>query len=59
MVGTHTEAVLNKQTKPELVQLLLNSQANIGVQIFTLITQFKELNNYFKKLEADVVKNVN
>ena len=59
MAGTHTEAVLNKQTKPELVQLLLNSQANIGVQIFTLITQFKELNNYFKKLEADVVKNVN
>ena len=61
MAGTHTEAVLNKLTKPELVQLLLNTEANMGAQISTLTAEVKDLSSYLKKLEADVaiVKNVN
>ena len=61
MGGTHTEAVLKKLTKPELVQLFLNSEANMGAQISTLTAEVKELSSYLKKLEADVaiVKNVN
>ena len=61
MAGSHTEAVLNKLTKPELVQLLLNTKANMGAQISTLTAEVKDLSSYLKKLEADVaiVKNVN
>ena len=61
MAGTHTEAVLNKLTKPELVQLLLNTEANVGAQISTLTAEVKELSSYLKKLEANVAiaKNVN
>ena len=61
MSGTHTEAVLNKLTKPELAQLLLNTEANMGAQISTITAEVKELRSYLKKLEADVaiVKNVN
>ena len=33
MAGTHTEAVLNKLSKPELVQIILNTEANLGLQI--------------------------
>ena len=33
MSGTHTEAVLNKLTKPELVKLLLKTEATLGAQI--------------------------
>ena len=61
MAETDTEAVINKLTKPQLVQLLFNTEANMGTQISTLTAKVKELNNYFKKLEADVatVKNGN
>ena len=61
MAGTHTETFLNKLTKPELVQLLLNTEANIEAQISTPTADVKELSSYLKKLEADVaiVKNVN
>ena len=61
MADTHTEAVLNKLTKLELVQLLLNTEANMGAQISSLTAEVKELSSYLKKLEADVaiVKNVN
>ena len=61
MGGTHTEAVLKKLTKPELVQFFLNSEANMGAQISTLTAEVKELSSYLKKLKADVVivKNVN
>ena len=33
MAGTHTKAVLNKLTKQELVQLFLNTEANMGSEI--------------------------
>ena len=63
MAGTHTEAVLSTLTKPEVVQLLLNTETNMGAQISTLIAEVKKLSRqaYSKKLEADVaiVKNVN
>ena len=61
MVGTHTEAILNKLRKPELVQLLLNTEANMGAHTATLTAEIKEINNRLNKLEADVAitKNVN
>ena len=33
MAGAHTQAVLNKLTKPELVQIILNTEASLGSQI--------------------------
>ena len=61
MAGTHTETFVNKLTKPELVQLLLITEANMGAQISTLTAEVKELSCYLKTFEADVaiVKNVN
>ena len=61
MAGTHAEAILNKLSKPELVQLLLNTEANMGAHIATLTAEIKEINNHLNKLEADVAvtKNVN
>ena len=61
MSGTHTEAVLNKLTKPELVKLLLKTEATLGSQITDLSKEIKDTLTYFKKLEADiaVVKTVN
>ena len=60
MAGAHTEAVLNKLSKPELVQIILNTEANLGSQIAKLTTEVKDLLAHSKKLEADVaiVKNV-
>ena len=61
MSGTHTEAVLNKLTKPELVQLLLKTEATLGSQITDLSKEIKDTLTYLKKLEADiaVVRTVN
>ena len=61
MSGTHTEAVLNKLTKPELVQLPLKTEATLGSQITELSKEIKYTLTYLKRLEADiaVVKNVN
>ena len=61
MATTHTEAVLNKLSKPELVQLVLQTKASLASQITNLATEVNELLGYFKKLEANLVvtKNVN
>ena len=61
MSGTHTEAVLNKLTKPELVQLLLKTEPTLGSQITDLSKDIKETLTYLTKLEADIaaVKTVN
>ena len=61
MAGAHPEAVLNKLSKPELVQIILNNEANMGSQIAKLTTEVKELLAHSIKLEADVavVRNVN
>ena len=49
MARTHTEGLLNKLTKPELVQVLLNTGANMRTQIFALTAEVKKLNNCLKK----------
>ena len=54
MSGTHTEAVLNKLTKPELVQLLLKTEATLGSQISDLSKEIKDTLTHLKKLEADI-----
>ena len=54
MAGAHTEAVLNKFRKPDLVQLILNTEANLGSQIAKLHTEVEDLLTHSKKLEADV-----
>ena len=61
MAGAHTEAVLNKLSKPELVQIILNTEANLGLQITKMTTEVKNLLAHSKKLEADVAiaRNVN
>ena len=61
MSGTHTEAVLNKLTKPEFVQLLLKTEATLDSQIFDLSKEIKDNLTHLKMLEEDisVVKIVN
>ena len=61
MDTTHNEAVLNKLSKSELVQLVLQTEARLASQITNLTTEVKNLLGYFKKLESDltVTKNVN
>ena len=49
MSGTHTEAVLNKLSKPELVQLLLKTEASLGSQITDLSKEIKDT-YLFKKV---------
>ena len=43
MAGAHTEAVLNKLSKLELLQIILNTEANLGPQISKLTTEVKDL----------------
>ena len=61
LAGAHTEAVLNKVSKPDLVQLILNTEANLRSQIAKLTIEVKDLLAYSKKLEAylAIVRNVN
>ena len=61
MARPHTKAVLNKLSKPELVQIILNTEANLGSQIAKVTTEVKDLLAHSKKLETDVaiVRNVN
>ena len=61
MAETHTEAISNKLSQPELVQLLLNIEGNMGVHIATETAEIKEINNHLNKPEADVAvtKNIN
>ena len=48
MAGAHTEAVLKKLSKPELVQIILNTEANLGSQIAKLTTEVKNLLDHTK-----------
>lgn len=54
MVETHTEVVLNKLGKPELVQLLLNNEDNMGSHIVASTAEIKKINNQLKKLQTHV-----
>ena len=55
MAGAHTWAVLNKLSKPEVVQIILNTEANLGSQITKLTTEVKNLLDHSKKLGAHMV----
>ena len=55
MSGTHAEAMLNKITKPELVQPHLKTEATLGLQITDLSKEIKDTLTYLKKLEVDTV----
>ena len=61
MAGAHTEAVLNKLRKPDLVEIILNTKANLVSQIAKLTAEVNNLLDHSKKLEADVAiaRNVN
>ena len=61
IAGGHTEAILNKLSKPELVQIIFNTEANLGSEITKLTIEVKDLLAHSKKLEVDVavVRNVN
>ena len=61
MAGAHTEAVLNKLSKLDLVQIILNTEAKLGSEIAKLTNEVKDLLDHSKKLEAGVaiVRNVN
>ena len=54
MAGAHTETVLNKLSQPDLVQLILTIETNLGSQIAKLTTEAKDLLDHSKKLEADL-----
>ena len=54
MSGTHTEAVLNKLAKPELIQLLLKAEATLASQIADLSKEVKDTVTHLKKTEADI-----
>ena len=43
MAVAQTEAVLNKPSKPDLVQLLLNTETNLRSQIAKLTTEVIDL----------------
>ena len=60
MTTNHIEAVLNKLSKYELVQLILQTEASLASQMANLTTEVKDPLGYFKRLEADlaVTKNV-
>ena len=61
MAGAYTEAVLNRLSQPDLVQMILNTGANLGQQIAKLTTEVKDLLGHSKKLGAYVaiIMNVN
>ena len=63
MAGAHREAVLSKLSKPDLVQIVLNTDCfkYLGSQIAKLTTEVKDLLDHSKRLEADeaIVRNVN
>lgn len=60
MTGTHTEAILNKLGEPELFQLLVNADSNMGAHIAMLTAEIKEIKNHLKtRADVALTKNVN
>ena len=60
MNGTHSETLLNSLIKPELMQLLLNTEANPSLKISNLSTKMNGMLGDFENFEWDkvAVKNV-
>ena len=48
MSGTHAEYVLNKLTKPELVQLFLKTEATLCSQVTDLAKEIKDSQSFQK-----------
>ena len=61
VAGAHIEAVLKKLSKPDLVQIIWNTEAHLRSQNAKLTTEVIDLLALSKKLEADVTifRNVN
>lgn len=59
MAATYTEIILNKLSKSELVQLVLQTEASLALQITNLKTKVKNLLGCFKKLEANLAVSEN
>ena len=61
MAGAYTQAILNELSKPDLVQIILNTEANLGSQFSKLTTEVKDFPEHSKKLEVEVAidRNVN
>ena len=61
MAGAHTEAFLNKISKPDHARLILSTEVNLGSQIVKLTTEVQDMLAHSKKLEKDfaIVSNVN
>ena len=54
MSSTYTEAVLKKLTKPELIDLLIKTEATQGTKITNLSKGVKDTLAHLKVLEADI-----
>ena len=54
MAGAHTEAFLNKISKYDFGQLILNTEVNLESKIAKLTTQVKDILAHSKKSEEDV-----
>ena len=50
MAWAVTEAVLSNLSKSDLLQIILNTEANLGSQIAKLTTEVKDLLAHSKKL---------
>lgn len=55
MNGTHSETLLNNLIKPELMQLLLNTEANPSLKISNLFTKMNGILGNFENFEGDKV----
>ena len=54
LAGKHTEALLNKPREQDLVQLVPNTENNMGSKISEKTNKFKDLSVCSQKLEVDV-----
>ena len=54
MAGAHTEAVRNKLSKHELVQLAFSTETKMGSQISSIANIIKDLLAHFSRLKVDV-----
>lgn len=54
LAGTHTEAAINKLTKTELVQLVLNTKVNMRAQISNLTAEVIQQNSCIWHLKTHI-----
>ena len=54
MTGVYTEDTLKALNKAQLIDLSLKMQDQMNSTIDSLVTEVKDLNNSFKRLESDV-----